>query len=74
VIGDWVVCGYGFTAEPDALFVLDRATGKTAARVPLPSGPAQLVLKDGTLFVRTYDHDLTFRIQPPVEAPLHEGR
>lgn len=74
VIGDWVLCGYGFTAEPDALFVLDRATGKTAARVALSSGPAQLVLKDGTLFVRTYDHDLTFRIQLPVEAPLHEGR
>jgi hypothetical protein len=74
VIGDWVVCGYGFTAEPDALFVLDRATGKTAARVPLPSGPTYLVLKDGTLFVRTYDHDLTFRIQLPVAAPLHEGR
>jgi hypothetical protein len=64
-IGDWIVCGYGFTAEPDALFVLDRATGKTAARAPLPSGPSQLVLKGGVLFVRTYDHDLTFRLEQP---------
>jgi len=64
-IGDWIVCGYGFTAEPDALFVLDRATGNTVTRAPLPSGPSNLVLKDGTLFVRTYDHDLTFRLELP---------
>ena len=70
VVGAWIVCGYGFTAEPDALFVLDRATGKTVARAPLSTGPTNLVLKDGTLYVRTYDHDLTFRLQVPGEVPL----
>ncbi|MBM4358782.1 MAG: PQQ-binding-like beta-propeller repeat protein [Deltaproteobacteria bacterium] len=64
LIGDFIVTGYGFTAEPDALFALDRATGKTVARTPLPSGPSHLVLKDGTLYVRTYDRDLTFRFEP----------
>src|SRR5262249_22283795 len=28
VAGSYVVSGYGFTAEPDALFVLELATGK----------------------------------------------
>jgi hypothetical protein len=73
-IGDWIVCGYGFTAEPDALFVLDRATGKTIARSPLPSGPSQLVLKGGTLFVRTYDHDLSFQLELPGGVAAPTGR
>ncbi|WP_437670475.1 hypothetical protein [Sorangium sp. So ce131] len=61
--GDHLLCGYGFTAEPDFLYVLERTTGKIASKIPLKSGPDVLIEKDGKLFVRTYDTDYVFEIR-----------
>jgi hypothetical protein len=59
-----VVCGYGFSAEPDFLFVLDRATGATKQKIPVKSGPEEILLKDErSLLVRTYDTDLVFDVR-----------
>ncbi len=58
--GSAVVCGYGFTAEPDFLYVLDAATGAVRQKLPVPSGPEEIIAKDGRFFVRTYDADLVF--------------
>lgn len=55
-----LVTGYGFTAEPDFVYVLERKTGKVAQKIPVRTGPEEFVLKDGRLFVRTYDTDLVF--------------
>lgn len=63
VHGDHLICGYGFTAEPDFLYVLERATGKTVSKLPLKSGPDYLIEKDSALFVRTYDTDYVFSIR-----------
>ncbi len=63
VMGDAVISGYGFTAEKDFLYVLDRRTGAVAQTVPVRSGPEWLILKEGKLFVRTYDTDYVFRLQ-----------
>jgi hypothetical protein len=59
-----VVTGYGFTAEPDYLYLIDRRTGRVRDRLAVPSGPEQIVLKDGRLKVRTYDHELTVKLVP----------
>ncbi|XYH94148.1 hypothetical protein ACMHYB_40805 [Sorangium sp. So ce1128] len=61
--GDHLLCGYGFTAEPDFLYVLERATGKVVSKLPMKSGPEFLVEKEGKLFVRTYDTDYVFEIR-----------
>ncbi|KYF71113.1 hypothetical protein BE17_01035, partial [Sorangium cellulosum] len=61
--GDHLLCGYGFTAEPDFLYVLERATGKVVSKVPMKSGPEFLVEKEGKLFVRTYDTDYVFDLR-----------
>jgi outer membrane protein assembly factor BamB len=58
--GAYLITGYGFTAEPDHLFVLDRQSGKPVSRTPIASGPDKLVSYDGKLFVRTYDTDYEF--------------
>ena len=63
VVKDVVVAGYGFTKEPDFLYVLDRATGAVAQRFALPSSPEYIVAKGNRVFVRTYDHDLVFGIR-----------
>ncbi|WP_437630665.1 hypothetical protein [Sorangium sp. So ce854] len=61
--GDHLLCGYGFTAEPDSLYVLERATGKIVSKLPIKSKPDFLVEKEGKLFVRTYDTDYIFEIR-----------
>jgi len=63
VHGGAILTGYGFTAEPDFLYVLHRATGKTVTKLPLSSGPEFLMLKGDQLFVRTYNMDYVFRLQ-----------
>ena len=61
VSGGSIVTGYGFTAEPDALFVLDLTTGAIDQKIPLKSGPERLRSKGDQLFVRTYDTNYVFR-------------
>ncbi len=62
VYGDYLITGYGFTAEPDFLFLLRRDTGEAVARIPVKSGPEYIFRKNDRLFVRTYDTDYVFRI------------
>lgn len=61
VSGGSVVTGYGFTAEPDFLFVLDLATGTVRQKIPVKSGPEALRRKGDRLFVRTYETDYVFK-------------
>jgi hypothetical protein len=62
VIGDAIVCGYGFAEEADYLYILDKRTGAVHERHSLPSGPQFIVRKDNTLFVRTSNKDITFKM------------
>ena len=62
VIGDLIVAGYGFTREPDFLYLLDRTSGGVLDRLPLPTAPERITLRAGLLRVRTYDHDVVARI------------
>jgi hypothetical protein len=62
VTADAIVTGYGFSREPDFLYVLDRGTGAIVQRVPVPSNPEYVLRKGNRLYVRTYDHDLVLRI------------
>jgi hypothetical protein len=63
VVKDVVICGYGFTQEPDALYVLDVVTGRTVQTIPLASAPELIFEKDNKIHVRCYDTDYVFRIQ-----------
>jgi hypothetical protein len=57
-----LVTGYGFTAEPDFLYVLRAKDGAAVAKIPLKSGPSYILRKGDRLFVRTYDRDYVFRL------------
>lgn len=63
VVKDVIVCGYGFTRESDALFVLDRATGRTLQNLPLSSAAEWIVEYRGKVFVRCYDAEYVFQIR-----------
>ncbi len=59
----YVIAGYGFTSEPDYLYLLDRGTGRVLDRLLLPNGPVRIALKGTVIHVRTYDHVVTARLQ-----------
>lgn len=63
IAGDVILCGYGFTAEPDYLYQLDRKSGQVIAQLPIKSKADYLILKDQVLYVRTYNTDYTFQVQ-----------
>lgn len=70
ISGGSIITGYGFTAEPDFLFVLDVSTGKVDQKIPLKSGPSFIRRSGDRLFVRTYDMDYVFKSSTPfVAAP-----
>lgn len=59
----WIITGYGFTAEPDFLYVLDARTGKVASTIKLKSGPSVILAKSDELYVRTYNRDYVFELR-----------
>ncbi|NUP07413.1 MAG: hypothetical protein HOW73_15290 [Polyangiaceae bacterium] len=65
VTRDHVVVGFGGSAMPDNLFLIDLANGKTLQKLPIKSGPDLLLLKDDRLLVRSYDVDYAFGFSTP---------
>jgi hypothetical protein len=65
VVGDLIVSGYGFTAEPDYLYLVDRGDGRVLDRLKMPSAPEVIRLHGNRLVVRTYDHDVVAQIVEP---------
>ena len=62
VIGDAICCGYGFTAEDDFLYILDKKTGMVQESIPLKTAADYIYRQDDILYVHTYDADLKFQI------------
>ncbi|MEZ4446103.1 MAG: hypothetical protein R3B72_43910 [Polyangiaceae bacterium] len=67
--GGHLISGYGFTAEPDFLFVIARDTGEVVQKLPLATKPDVLLAKGGKLFVRGYDKDFELDLPAPTGAP-----
>lgn len=62
IMDDHIICGYGFTAEDDYIYVLDRNTGKRTQKYKVKSSPNYFVIKDNKLYVNTYNTDYVFDI------------
>ena len=60
--GDVIFCGYGFTAEDDYLYQLDKNTGEVIDRLPLKKMPDLMAEKDDRLYVHTYSYDYVIEI------------
>jgi hypothetical protein len=65
LVGDLIVSGYGFTAEPDFLYLLDRRTGRVLDRLAMPSAPEIIRLRGNRLRVRTYDRLVVAQVVGP---------
>lgn len=63
VKGDVIFCGYGFTAEDDYLYQLDKNTGEVIDRLLLKKMPDLMAEKDDKLYVHTYSYDYVIEVQ-----------
>ncbi len=62
IVNDVIICGYGFTAEPDYIYILDRFTGERIEQIPVNSAPSHFELIDDTLYVACYNTAYEFSI------------
>ncbi|AKU96498.1 hypothetical protein AKJ09_03162 [Labilithrix luteola] len=63
VVEGGIVCGFGFTAEPRFMHVLDRATGATVQTVQTSTTPDEIIPKGNAIYVRGYDSDFIFDVK-----------
>lgn len=59
----YLITGYGFTDEPDYIYLLDRASGRVVDRLLLPTGPEKITWQGKLVHVRTYDHTVLVRLR-----------
>ncbi|HEY0796964.1 MAG TPA: caspase family protein [Acidisarcina sp.] len=59
---DAIIAGYGFTSEPDFLYVLNKRDGRVVQTLKLRKSPEYILDKGDKLYVRTYDTDYVFQI------------
>ena len=69
VDGPWVIAGYGFTAEPDFLRLIDRETGAILFTQPLDTAADYMEMRGGRLYVTTTRSLYAFEIVPVRAAP-----
>ena len=62
VLKQHIVTGYGFTAEPDFLYVLNKTTGRVVSQAKVKSAPEYLFVRGETLFVRAYNRNYEFAL------------
>lgn len=55
VTKDAVICGYGFTSEPDYLYILNRHNGKTLEKMKLRSAPYYFIPVGDSVHVVCYN-------------------
>lgn len=60
--GDNIITGYGFTAEDDFIYILNRYTGEVTEKIKLKKSPDYFAFVDGDLWVRTYSYDYVFSL------------
>jgi hypothetical protein len=63
VVGEYLATGYGFTNEPDFLYLLRIADGKTVAKAKLRSGPDSVSFDGKTIHVEAYRHVYEFELR-----------
>ena len=62
--GDNIITGYGFTAEDDYIYLLNRYSGEIAEKIKVKKSPDYFVFSGGDLWVRTYSYDYVYNIIP----------
>lgn len=62
IVDGSLICGYGFTDEPDYIYELNRYTGEKMNTVKVKTGPDYFYVIDGKLYVRTYNTNYVYQL------------
>lgn len=64
VMDDVIICGYGFTAEPDFIYQIDKENGFILEELLVKSAPDYFVYEPQSqrLYVRTYNTDYVYSV------------
>ena len=62
IAGEHIISGYGFTAEPDFVFLVRRSDGAIVQKVPIDSGPETITLDGNRARVEMYGHVADFEL------------
>jgi hypothetical protein len=62
IIGDTIVSGYGFTDEPDYIYLISRLTGEVYDRFQVSTAPEYMVYEHGCLYLLCYDTQYVFQV------------
>ncbi len=58
-----IISGYGFTSEPDYLYLLSTNTGEVLQQILVKSAPKAIFEKEDKLYVRTYNTNYVYEIK-----------
>ena len=58
----WILSGYGFTAEPDYMYILNQRTGEVALKTKVKTAPEFIIDVGHRLLVRTYNTNYEFSL------------
>ena len=61
--GDSIICGYGFTDEPDYIYIINRINGKTQKQIKVASAPSYFIKQGDQLYVLTYNTEYLYQIK-----------
>ncbi len=61
--GDNIITGYGFTAEDDYIYILNRFTGEVTEKIKVKKSPDYFAFVNDELWERTYSYDYVFSIK-----------
>ncbi len=61
--GDNIITGYGFTAENDLIYILNRYNGRTTDGIKVKKSPDYFAVVNNELWVRTYSYDYVFSVK-----------
>ena len=62
VIGDSILCGYGFTDEPDYIYILNKTNGAIQKKIPVASSPYYFIPLDDLMYVLTYNTEYIYKV------------
>lgn len=62
IVGNSIICGYGFSDCPDHLYVVDKYSGQRLQKIPLKKMATMILPKGNRVYVRTYSYDYVFEM------------
>jgi len=61
--GDSIICGYGFTSEPDFIYILNRNNGKVQEKTKVLSAPDYFIPMGEKMYVLTYNTEYLYEVK-----------